>query len=350
MTDLLDDLRAADPTRHATPDDGAARRMDAAISALLAAPPSRPRRRNRWRVGAPLAAAACAAGLGFAVAADEGPLRTAPASASVVLARLARADAATAEQSGRYAYREAIEYTTHMRPRPDGSGSFAVVLPHETKQWLDARGDGVISERIREDQPKFPTAEDRAQFEAAPSPRPLEGAHRMRVRDVRIAGLSAEAIAALPTDPVALRRAIADGMKRAGVKSDNAVLAGASQLLSSAVTPPDVRTAIFGVLRREPGAHVSEKLADPLGRTGVAISFDSSAWNTTLVFAKSDGRLLATRSVGKQELPGREIQDWSVVVETGRRDTAPAANTRPPTRPSKVLRKDVRRRAGASGR
>lgn len=346
MTDLLTSLRAADPARHDAPDAAEARRMDAVLDALLRAEPhgapapppapaprpARPPQPGRRRrapfalAGGALAAGAAAVALTLTVG---GPSDTgvAPASASVVLGRLAQADATTPDGTGRFAYRKTIAYTTHMRGGAEGR-RFAVVLPHVREQWLDDRGDGVVRERVDESAPRFPTPEDRAAYETAPRPPALPGAGGVRVRGITEAGLGAAAIRALPTDDVpALRAAIVAGMEQAGLRAENPALAGAAQLLGSPLTPQPVRAALFQLLRAEPGASVSEDVRDPLGRGGVAITFTSPAWRTTLLFDPATGDLRATRSVGTQELPGRELTDWSVIVASGRRATAPEAPT-----------------------
>jgi hypothetical protein len=38
------------------------------------------------------------------------------------------------------------------------------------------------------------------------------------------------------------------------------------------------------------------------------------------------GTLLGTRSIGHEEVPGRDIGDWRLVLDTGRRDDAPQAS------------------------
>jgi hypothetical protein len=64
-------------------------------------------------------------------------------------------------------------------------------------------------------------------------------------------------------------------------------------------------------------------VTDPRGRTGVGVQFDTPAWKTLFLFDPATGALLGTRSLGHKEVPGRDIDDWSLVLESGRRDDAP---------------------------
>ena len=68
----------------------------------------------------------------------------------------------------------------------------------------------------------------------------------------------------------------------------------------------------------------SRTCTDPQGRTGVGVEFDDAAWKTLFLFDPETGALLGTRSIGRKEVPGRNIDDWSLVIESGAgRDAAP---------------------------
>ena len=64
-------------------------------------------------------------------------------------------------------------------------------------------------------------------------------------------------------------------------------------------------------------------MTDPQGRTGVGVRFEDDAWNTLFLFDPANRRLLGTRSIGHKEVPGRDIDDWSLVLESKRTDSAP---------------------------
>ncbi len=95
-------------------------------------------------------------------------------------------------------------------------------------------------------------------------------------------------------------------------------------LLSSALTPPHVQAALFEVLKSLPGATLVDGVTDPQGRTGVGVRFQDDAWDTLFLFDPASGHLLGTRSIGHQEVEGRDIADWSLVMDAGRTDRAPA--------------------------
>ena len=105
------------------------------------------------------------------------------------------------------------------------------------------------------------------------------------------------------------------------------------QLLGSALTPQPVKVALFEVLKGLPGATLVPGTTDPTGRTGVGVRFESDAWNTLFLFNPSTGELLGTRSIGHKEVPGRDIDDWSLVLESHRVDDAPAPTGRTLTIP-----------------
>ena len=324
MTNLLDDLRAADPCRDAAPD---ARRLDAALDELLAreidSSPKSPLRRRLVLVLAASAAAIAATGTLL-----TGGGAVAPATPSAILADLAaRAEAATPAGTGRYAYRRSVSYTSHMRP------GYVVVLPHENEEWIARDGTGVIRSRIRDDQPVFPTPGDRTGYERDDAPRPPYPDEPFAIRGGRrVADFTTRELERLPTDPEALGKVLQH--QRPGLPGDQDVIVRSALLLSAAETPTPVRHALYDVLRSQPGARVDQDAADPRGRTGVAVTFETAAWHTTFLFDRSTGELLATRSAGQAEVPGREIVDWTLVLEIGRRDEAPRASITPRVRPA----------------
>jgi hypothetical protein len=323
MTDPLMTLSAADPVRDHVPTAAEVARMDSELARLLAleaapeprsaAPRSRPGR--RW-IAVPIAAAAVFAALALAVP-DRGPrpLQPAAASAATVLADLGKKVAAAPAASGRYAYERRLSYVSHMRPRPSGKGTFVVVLPHEDEQWVTDDGSAIVRNVIHEDQPTFPTPEDKADYDAAGTNRPPLDSRPHTIDAITVAGLSAAQVRALPTDPAALRARIEGG---------EVTLTGmVGQLLATALTPPEVKVALFEVLKGLPGATLVPRVTDPQGRTGVGVQFDTPAWKTLFLFDPKTGALLGTRSIGHKEIPGRDIDDWSLVLESNRRDDAP---------------------------
>lgn len=311
MTDPIEMLAVADPVRDRAPSAAQAERMDAELRRLLAVERQPSRARRRWLL-VPAVAVAAAGTLMLALP-DRAPdvLAPQPASAATVLTQLQGKVAHASLPTGKYAYEKQIAYVSHMRPRVNRKGSFVAVIPHEYEQWVADDGTSYVRQVMHEDQATYPTPQDEADAKAANRPpMPLDdGIHKA---DVRVMQLTPEEIRALPTDPVALRARLDGGEIK--------LTAIAGGLLSFAGTPQDVKVALFEVLKRLPDATLVPQVTDPLGRTGVGIRFDDPAWRTLFLFDEKTGALLGTRSIGHKELPGRDIDDWSLTVESTRTD------------------------------
>jgi hypothetical protein len=319
---MIDEIALADPARDAVPTAADEARMDERMHRLLAAETpagvagdarrgaagegrsGRPRRtrggrRRAWVIVPPAALATAALTLGVALPGGKTPavLQPAPASAATVLADLQRKVAGAPAQSGRYAYLKQLTYTTHMRPDNETK-----VLPHEYEQWVADDGSGVVKQVIYWDEPQ-------------PRQGPFDGTpHAME--DIEVLGMDLDEVRALPTDPAQLKAKLEN-------RDNVMVTAYAGALLSFAGTPPEVKVALFEVLKAVPGAELIPSVTDPLKRTGVGVQFDDEAWRTLFLFDPGTGALLGTRSIGKKEIPGRTIEDWNLTVESGRTDTAP---------------------------
>jgi hypothetical protein len=375
--DLIETLAAADPLRGCAPTAAESARMDGELQRLLAlataetsaslpalaearrdvvaapngvAPPrdltardsARPRgplarrraariaARGRGRVASRWVAiglvGVAAAVVAFAVP-DQAPhqLRPAPATAATVLSELSGKVAVAPAGTGKYAYEKQVAYISHMRPKPGGKGTFVVVLPHTGEQWVSADGTAIMRGSVAWDQPTFPTPEDKADYEASPKNESGWDSSPHKVVNLTLAGLTPAEVQALPTDPAALLAKLTDPHLE--------LTARVGQLLGSALTPPAVKVALFEVLRGLPGATLVPDTKDPQGRTGIGVQFDSDAWKTLFLFDPQTGALLGTRSIGHKEIPGRDIDDWSLVLESDRTDDAPTPTGRTLTIP-----------------
>jgi hypothetical protein len=227
-----------------------------------------------------------------------------------VLTQLGRKVADAPAQAGRYAYVRRLNYVSQTRAKP-GGGEFVMVVPMESRMWV--AGDGtIISEGVsHEDQATFPTPADRAAYEASTKWATLDGLPHAE-KGLPVAGMTAEQVAALPSDPEQLRQAIAKDPT-----------GDAAQLLGWPLTPRPVKAALYEVLKTLPGARLAGTQEDPSGRSGVGIEFDDAAWTTLFIFDPATGELIATREHGKQEAHGRGTTDWSLTLEEGRSDDAP---------------------------
>jgi hypothetical protein len=158
--------------------------------------------------------------------------------------------------------------------------------------------------------------------------------NKMSFRDVPLGyflgekPLSAKQIAALPTDPVALRNALAEmaGPDLSGVDRDYAVFSAAGRLLFEMPSPPKLRGAALRVLAALPGTRIRTGINDPIGRAGTEVSITATApsgtrtslfWNgATYIIDPATGRLLSSTIRGPK--PGS-----TVVLESGWTDENP---------------------------
>jgi hypothetical protein len=137
--------------------------------------------------------------------------------------------------------------------------------------------------------------------------------------------LTAQQIAALPTDPVKLRALLARDATAA--ERDYVVFAAAGRLLFEMPSPPKLRGAALRVLAALPGTHIRTGVKDPIGRVGTEITIDvdpklPSGSKTSLfrsgaryIIDPATGRLLSSTYGGK---PGA-----IVVLESGWTDQNP---------------------------
>lgn len=146
--------------------------------------------------------------------------------------------------------------------------------------------------------------------------------------------LTAQQIAALPTDPVKLRAVLSADVDPDATASEReyVVFAAAGRLLFEMPSPPKLRGAALRVLATLPGTQVRTGVKDPIGRTGTEIIFTPdpsmpSAGKTflhrsgaTYIIDPVTGRLLSSSYRGPK--PGA-----TVVLESGWTDEKP----RPPS-------------------
>ncbi|MGW1340019.1 CU044_5270 family protein [Kribbella sp. NPDC002412] len=147
--------------------------------------------------------------------------------------------------------------------------------------------------------------------------------------------LTAQQIAALPTDPVKLRAVLSRDTDPDATPSEReyVVFAAAGRLLFEMPSPPKLRGAALRVLATLPDTRVRTGVKDPIGRTGTEITFTPdpsmpSAGKTllhrggaTYIIDPDTGRLLSSSYRGPK--PGA-----TVVLESGWTDEKP----KPPAR------------------
>jgi hypothetical protein len=142
--------------------------------------------------------------------------------------------------------------------------------------------------------------------------------------------LSAQQIAALPTDPVKLRAVLAGaaGPDATADQLNYSIFTAAGRLLFEMPSPPRLRGAALRVLAALPDTKVRPEVQDPIGRTGTEISIDvdlSRPGGNATVYRFGDakfiidpatGRLLSSSMSGPKPLT-------TVVLESGWTDETP---------------------------
>ncbi|MEU8221116.1 CU044_5270 family protein [Kribbella sp. NPDC048915] len=147
--------------------------------------------------------------------------------------------------------------------------------------------------------------------------------------------LSAQQIAALPTDPEALGAVLAkaSGPGLTGTERDYAVFSAAGRLLFEMPSPPKLRGAALRVLAALPGTQIRPGVKDPIGRVGTEVSIlpDPTAPSSDRTTLYSDGATYVIDPVTGRLLSStiRGVKSGSVVVlESGWTDERPT----PPSR------------------
>ena len=132
--------------------------------------------------------------------------------------------------------------------------------------------------------------------------------------------LSAKQIAALPTDPTALRKALlTPGLSAAD--QDYSVFSAAGRLLFEMPSPPKLRGATLRVLAALPGTRIRTGVKDPIGRTGTEVSITTTrttmlGMSATYIIDTTTGRLLSSTIRGPKS-------GSTVVLESGWTDHNP---------------------------
>ncbi|MFF0725968.1 hypothetical protein [Streptomyces sp. NPDC004134] len=114
----------------------------------------------------------------------------------------------------------------------------------------------------------------------------------------------------LPTDPKALRAALAEGAE--GAKAERQVRDQVDHLLTFSPAPAELRAALYQVLADSPGLELAGPAKDSEGRTGMKIVFKTPTY-TNLPPAQSQwivdedsGRILETAEIAKEDFPGQQ--------------------------------------------
>lgn len=272
-------------------------------------PVRRERRRPGFRLRLVSAAAvgAVAAGTAGVVVLQSGDGGSGPGSSSTTSLEgnvlLAAAASAEKAPSGKYWHTKSVMGDVYGVGK-SAANHYKVDSRQGNESWIDRNG---LRRMVHNDMADVPlTAQDKQKWQAAGSPKWVsvpdpEGSGGKVKLDMsggantpwpssveRFYGMTAQQIAALPTDARALENKLLDLKDQwHAVSSDTRkepirALKGEERiralsdvlgtLLSTAPAPPAVRAAAFRVLAAQPGVKPEGRVRDPLGRTGTGVS------------------------------------------------------------------------------
>jgi hypothetical protein len=158
--------------------------------------------------------------------------------------------------------------------------------------------------------PEFLTAQDEQSWKDAGSP----GLQREPVNDTRFpggdpggSGLHFERFDGLPTDPEAMYKEIEKRSRNQGITLHQQMFDTVGSLLRETNSPPDIRAAVFLAAARIPGVEVTENVADPEGRPGIALSIvynpGGRRIRNELIFDPQTSALLAEGQYALEKTP-----------------------------------------------
>ena len=262
-----------------------------------------PRRRGRrWvprvAVGAAVAAAVAAAAV-IVPTIHDGRLGTDSARAAATLRHAAGevGGLPRALQPGEYWYvRSRTLWTTGV----EGSGGAYTAMGLELREeWTAADGFRRWTTRPLGEL-RFPSAQDRARWEADGRPDLIPAASVDRTRSgfsIGVRRYSYRGLLALPRDPEALHRRFRDAAIacRCGNGVDDQTFVIAVELLRTTPLPTGLRAAILRATALIPGIEQHEQ-DDITGRPGIAVTYHGTQGSQALVFDPATFELLGERS------------------------------------------------------
>jgi hypothetical protein len=182
---------------------------------------------------------------------------------------------------------DGIRYTkskTVTSQRTLGASSYTILIGTLREAWVLPDGSGKTrSEPISTD---FPSEQDRKAWEASGSPMLNNG--KVEERTYGPGQLQYEDYAGLPIDPDQLISVIRERAADSGPSLDAEMFILIGDLLRGTHVPAELRASLFRVAARIPGVKVSESVADPEGRHGVA---------ATLIYDDQNGSLMEVERI-----------------------------------------------------
>jgi hypothetical protein len=167
--------------------------------------------------------------------------------------------------------------------------SFALDVGASVESWLAPDGSGRVATTYHA--VSFASVEDRRVWVEGGSP-DIHESGEIVVQPYARSGLPFYPVDQLPTDPDALRAALASGDVIEPAPGDLNLLSTIGTVLSQQDLPGELRGALFEVAATVPGVAVEHDVQDPLGRPALAVSLVDDAGTTRLFFDPLDARFL----------------------------------------------------------
>ncbi|MEX0754990.1 MAG: CU044_5270 family protein [Actinomycetota bacterium] len=228
----------------------------------------------------------------------------APSASARVLTRAARA---AAEQPPLKVGRDEFFHRTQMSTGWLQTQGFAISLTIERQSWVAPDGAGGAQERLIDMAFDSPEEEARWNTEGREihywGNFSILGKGGATSQCFQPSGLLLENLNGLPTDPDALEEMLRDQIIQGDIadssvaKQTNTMFEEIGFKLSYYPGSPEIRSALFEVLARQPGIEVLGQATDHLGRTGIAIGSTWLGVRSEMIVDTSTGAILETRSV-----------------------------------------------------
>ena len=202
---------------------------------------------------------------------------------------------------GEFIYRRYLEVGRESVGSVSTGLLFSIDVTVEVEVWLASDGSGRMQTTYLD--VSFSSKQDQTLWEQAGS-QEIPRVGKTLIADYGPDGLSYFPVERLPTDPDALRQALADGTVIEPAPGDVNELSTIGSLLAQEDGDGDLRQALFDLLASIPNVTVSTDVVDPLDRPAVEVAISDDAGVTSLLLDPVDARLLArTRTPPADERP-----------------------------------------------
>lgn len=188
-----------------------------------------------------------------------------------------------------FIYRRYLEVRRDITESISTGLSYAVDVRLEVEVWLSSDGSGRTLTTYQS--VVLASPQDRASWEEAGSPS-LPAPGETDTHDYGLGGLAYFPVDDLPTDPDALRQALAEGKVIGPAPGDTNLLSTIGSLLAQEDADGELRQALFDVTATIPNVSVSIDAVDPLGRPAVLLTVSDATGETSLFFDSSDAHFL----------------------------------------------------------